>query len=71
MHYNTQNRKQEQDTKKRLGIIHQYYLDHPGCTINQAVTFIPETESMVKKYSKNREEYVVGYNDNRDNIRGN
>lgn len=53
----TINRKQEQETKERLIKIHKYFQKHPKCTIREAVTFIPKTDSMVQKYSKNREEY--------------
>ncbi len=49
--------RQEKETKARLDRIHRFYLDHPGCTINDAVTFIPETKGMVERYSKNRKIY--------------
>lgn len=56
-YFKTVKRQQEQETKARLEIIHQYFQDHTGCTIREAVTFIPETDSMVQKYSKSRGEY--------------
>lgn len=49
---------QNATTKKRLQRIHQYFQDNPGCTINEAVTFIPETQNIVQRYSKNREKYL-------------
>ena len=51
-----QQRLKAAQTIKRLNQIHEYYQDHPGCTINQAVTFIPETRVMVYKYSSIRSE---------------
>lgn len=56
-YFRTHNRRQEQETKERLETIHQYFQDNPGCTIREAVTFMPETDSMVQKYSKNRGDY--------------
>ncbi len=44
-------------TKERLQRIHQYFLDNPGCTINEAVAFIPETQGMVERYSKDRDKF--------------
>ena len=43
----------------RLNRINQYYQANPGCTINQAVTFIPETSMLVQQYSKLRTELVI------------
>jgi hypothetical protein len=40
----------------RLRIIHEYYQSNPGCTIHNAITFIPETKAMVSQYSKIRNE---------------
>lgn len=47
----TVKKNEENITIKRLRRIHKYYQLHPGCTINKAVTFVPETKSMVEKYS--------------------
>lgn len=44
----------KEKTHKRLLKIHQYFVANPGCTTREAETFIPETQSMVQKYSKNR-----------------
>lgn len=44
-------------TKERLQRIHQYFLDNPGCTIDNAVAFIPETQGMVERYSKDRDKF--------------
>ena len=41
---------------KRMNRIHVYYQANPGCTIQQVVTFIPETSAMVQKYSLIRTE---------------
>ena len=57
----------------RLTIINNYYQANPSCSINQAVTFIPESASLVQQYSKlltelgivtaeDIEEYVYGPN---------
>ena len=37
---------------KRLYYIYQYYQSNPGCTQDEAITFIPETKFMVEQYSK-------------------
>jgi len=44
---------------RRLLDIHGYYQDHPGCTINNAITFTPATKSSVGEYSKLRSECVA------------
>lgn len=41
------------DTEHRLNHIHEWHKSNPGATIQQAMTFIPESEYMVKKYRKN------------------
>ena len=57
----------------RLNNINRYYSENQGCSINQAVTFIPESSALVQQYSKLRtelgeitaediEEYVFGSN---------
>ena len=43
----------------RLNKINEYYRDNPGCTINNAVTFIPETAMLVTQYSKLRTALVI------------
>ena len=43
----------------RLTRINQYYKDNQDASINQAVTFIPESASLVQQYSKLRTELVV------------
>lgn len=43
----------------RLNNINKYYQENPGCSINQAVTFIPESTSLVQQYSKLRTEMVI------------
>ena len=46
----------------RLKNINQYYKDNPGCTINQAVTFIPpqgESAAMVTQFSKLRTKLII------------
>jgi len=44
---------------RRLLNIHEYYQDHPSCTINNAITFTPATKSAVEEYSKLRSECVA------------
>lgn len=39
-------------TAERIKKVHEYYSAHPGCTIEEAVTFIPETKYIVEKYNK-------------------
>lgn len=57
----------------RLNKINEYYLNNHDVSINQAVTFIPESSALVQQYSKLRtelgeitaediEEYVFGSN---------
>ena len=57
----------------RLNNINKYYQDNHDASINQAVTFIPESSALVQQYSKLRtelgdittadiEEYVFGPN---------
>ena len=43
----------------RLNKINRHYNENPGCTINLAVTFIPESVSLVQQYSKLRTELVI------------
>lgn len=43
----------------RLTRINNYYQANPGCSINQAVTFIPESSALVQQYSKLRTELVI------------
>jgi len=38
----------------RLLNIHECYQSRSGCTINYAVTFIPESQAIVQEYSKLR-----------------
>jgi len=38
----------------RLLNIHTLYKSQTGCTINYAVTFIPESQALVQEYSKLR-----------------
>ena len=55
--YVTRKHKQSKTTEKRLLLIHKYFQEHPNCTINDAVTFMPENDSMVQTYSKIRKKY--------------
>ncbi|MCK5012779.1 MAG: hypothetical protein KAS66_03085 [Candidatus Omnitrophica bacterium] len=46
----------------RLARINKYYKANPGCTIKQAVAFIPpqgESAALVSQYSKLRTELVI------------
>lgn len=43
----------------RLNNINDYYQANQGCSINQAVTFIPESASLVQQYSKLRREKII------------
>ena len=43
----------------RLNNINNYYQANPGCSINQAVTFIPESSALVQQYSKLRRELII------------
>ena len=43
----------------RLTRINQYYKDNHDASINTAVTFIPESASLVQQYSKLRTELVI------------
>ena len=43
----------------RLIDINKYYQANPGCTIKNAVTFIPESAALVGQYSKLRTELVI------------
>ena len=36
----------------RLNKINRYYRDNPGCTMKNAITFIPESAALVSQYSK-------------------
>ena len=65
----------------RLNRINKYYQSNPDASINQAVTFIPESSALVQQYSKLRtelgkittadiEEYVFGPNPLRHRQKG-
>jgi hypothetical protein len=65
----------------RMNRINQFYRDNHDASINQAVTFIPESASLVQQYSKLRtelgeitaediEEYVYGPNPLRHRQKG-
>ena len=43
----------------RLNNINKYYHENSDASINQAVTFIPESASLVQQYSKLRTELVL------------
>ena len=43
----------------RLIDINMYYQANPGCTIKNAVIFIPESAALVTQYSKLRTELVI------------
>ena len=46
----------------RLNNINEYYLENPGCSINQAVKYTPpngESSALVQQYSKLRREKVI------------
>lgn len=43
----------------RLNKINEYYLNNHDASINQAVTFIPESSALVQQYSKLRRELVL------------
>ena len=46
----------------RLNNINKYYLENPGCSINQAVKYTPpngESSALVQQYSKLRRELVL------------
>ena len=43
----------------RLNRINEYYLNNHDASINQAVTFIPESSALVQQYSKLRREKVI------------
>lgn len=43
----------------RMIRINKYYQDNPGCRINDAVTFIPESAALVTQYSKLLTELVI------------
>lgn len=43
----------------RLNRINEYYHENSDASINQAVTFIPESASLVQQYSKLRTELVI------------
>lgn len=57
MNFKSHNHWLKTNTKLRLLRIHRYFVDNPGCTINNAVTFIPETQTMVQRYSKNKDKF--------------
>ena len=65
----------------RLNKINEYYQENSDASINQAVTFIPESSALVQQYSKLRtelgeitaediEEYVYGKNPLRHRQKG-
>ena len=43
----------------RLNTINMYYRENPGCTMKNAITFIPESAALVSQYSKLRTALVV------------
>ena len=43
----------------RLIDINRYYQTNPGCTMKNAITFIPESAALVSQYSKLRTELVI------------
>ena len=43
----------------RLNKINKYYQDNPGCTMKNAITFIPESAALVGQYSKLLTELVI------------
>ena len=43
----------------RLNKINKYYQANPGCTMKNAITFIPESAALVSQYSKLRTELVI------------
>ena len=43
----------------RLNKINEYYQDNHDASINQAVTFIPESSALVQQYSKLRRALVL------------
>ena len=43
----------------RLNKINEYYQDNHDASINQAVTFIPESSALVQQYSKLRRELIL------------
>ena len=43
----------------RLNKINKYYRDNPGCTMKNAITFIPESAALVSQYSKLRTKLVI------------
>lgn len=55
-------RLQEADTERRLQTTHEWFTQHHGATIEQAVTFIPETKYIVELYYRNKEKYTTIYN---------
>ena len=65
----------------RLNRINEYYHENSNASINQAVTFIPESAALVQQYSKLRtelgeitaediDEYVYGTNPSRHRRKG-
>lgn len=45
--------------EKRLNKINRYYQANPGCTMKNAITFIPESAALVSQYSRLRTELVI------------
>ena len=43
----------------RLNNINRYYNENPGCTMKNAITFVPESAALVSQYSKLRTELVI------------
>ena len=43
----------------RLIDINQYYQANPGCTMKNAITFIPESAALVSQYSKLRTALII------------
>ncbi|MCK5013639.1 MAG: hypothetical protein KAS66_07455 [Candidatus Omnitrophica bacterium] len=43
----------------RLIDINKYYQANPGCTMKNAITFVPESAALVSQYSKLRTELVI------------
>ena len=45
--------------ENRLNKINRYYQANPGCTMKNAITFVPESAALVSQYSKLRTELVI------------
>lgn len=57
--FTTVKKNEENNTTKRLRRIHEFYKSHSGCTVIEAITFIPETKFMVEKYSSLRSKLTI------------